>query len=614
MHENDREVDIYLDHLVLSGTEGGEGGSSNAGVDDRESYENSQFLNSDFDVDESGEGATQLFEAVVEEVGLDGQNEAGDKETAEGHRGEENVESSDEEDEGYGGDILSYSSNFDSGKDSDKENSKKFRVFSQSDTYDPKFDLGMMFSSKNEFRVAVQSHAVKTMRNVKITKDDNRRIYARCVEEGCEWRINALVVKSTNSFQIREYYSKHTCGKAYHVKQCTSSWLGQKFEDAFRIDPGRNIKGWRHDVIKKIRVNVSRNQAYRAKWKALARIEGSSTDQYGKLWDYAEELRSSNPGSTVILKKATNNDKPVFGNFYVCFKGLKEGYLAGIDPNNDSFPLCYAVVGEETRETWEWYLYLKKHDLHIENAHEWTFMSNKQKGLVPAFETVFPTSDNSVETYLRVYQHCIYPVNGPEKWKQTGGVPLLPPNLGREGHNKKGCKKRKETESCNITTENAYMEEGENTQMPDWGEETDWNQISLEVSNFLETGNFSSQASLQQTAVTTSSSQGGPSNEAESVGIEKQPVVTARSKQSGPSKKRKSTSIEKQPKMPPMPTTNLPNSAPIPPARGGVTIRPPVPFARGHPRVAVSISTQKMLPLQYQFKVIDKDSQKYVMM
>ncbi|KAL0288743.1 UNVERIFIED_CONTAM: hypothetical protein Sangu_2643300 [Sesamum angustifolium] len=279
----------------------------------------------------------------------------------------------------------------------------------------------------------------------------------------------------------------------------------------------------------------------------------------------------------------------------------------------------------------------------------------------------------SVETYLRVYQHCIYPINGPEKWNQTGGVPLLPPNLGRgvgrpprarrmehdearnkqkkntfygkskqlkmrrqqvtlhckhcgeEGHNKKGCKKRKETESCNISTENAF-------------------------SNFLEIGNFSSQASLQQTAVTTNSSQGGPSNEVESVGIEKQPVVTARSKQSGPSKKRKSTSIEKQParrstrlqsakpisneliaqpakntarsnldfnparRMPPMPTTNLPNPTPIPPARRGVTIRPPVPFAIGHPRIAVTISTQKMSPLQHQFEVIDKDGQKYVTM
>ncbi|KAK4389927.1 hypothetical protein Sango_2329700 [Sesamum angolense] len=427
----------------------------------------------------------------------------------------------------------------------------------------------------------------------------------------------------------------------------------------------------RHSMRRMRTTECVQNQAYRAKWKALARIEGSSTDQYGKLWDYAEELRSSNPGSTMILQKATNNDdddRPVFGNFYVCFKGLKEGYLAGcrpiigvdgchlkrphrgvllidvgIDPNNDSFPLCYAVVGGETRETWEWFLYLIKHDLHIENAHEWTFMSDKQKGLVPAFETVFPTSNNSVETYLSVYQHCIYPVNSPEKWKQTGGVPLLPPNIGRGLGRPPRARRMEHDEARNKQKNNTFYSKSKQLKMRR-------QQVTLHFSNFLETGNFSSQASLQQTFVTSSSSQGGPSNEAESVGIEKQPVVTARSKQSGPSKKRKSISVEKQParrstrlqsakpisneliaqpakntarsnlgfnlprRMPPMPTTNLSNPALIPPARGGVTIRPPFPFARGHPRVAVSISTQKMSPLQHQFKVIDKDGQKYVTM
>ncbi|KAG8387276.1 hypothetical protein BUALT_Bualt02G0004600 [Buddleja alternifolia] len=113
------------------------------------------------------------------------------------------------------------------------------------------------------------------------------------------------------------------------------------------------------------------------------------------------------------------NGAGVFGKFYVCFKGLKDGFLAGcrpyigvdgchlkgpnggvllaavgIDPNNNSFPICYAVVGRETKELWGWFLTLLKHDLQIERDYEWTFTSDKQKGLIPAFETVFPTADN----------------------------------------------------------------------------------------------------------------------------------------------------------------------------------------------------------------------------
>lgn len=41
------------------------------------------------------------------------------------------------------------------------------------DTFEPKFVLGMLFSSKDEFRVAIHSQAVNTRRDIKITKNDN---------------------------------------------------------------------------------------------------------------------------------------------------------------------------------------------------------------------------------------------------------------------------------------------------------------------------------------------------------------------------------------------------------------------------------------------------------
>lgn len=42
-------------------------------------------------------------------------------------------------------------------------------------------------------------------------------------------------------------------------------------------------------------------QAKRAKKLTVEEIQGSFKSQYDMLWDYAEELRRSNPGSTVKL-------------------------------------------------------------------------------------------------------------------------------------------------------------------------------------------------------------------------------------------------------------------------------------------------------------------------
>ena len=134
--------------------------------------------------------------------------------------------------------------------------------------YDPTFELGMIFNNKFEFRNAIHSHAMKSGRHLKITKNDKNRMYARCAKEDFQWMINTHKVVDECTFQIREY-SNHTCGRDYHVKNLKSKWLAEKYIKKFRSDPKRNVKGFRVDLIQDLRVNVSRDQTYRAKKKAL---------------------------------------------------------------------------------------------------------------------------------------------------------------------------------------------------------------------------------------------------------------------------------------------------------------------------------------------------------
>ncbi|KAK4401417.1 hypothetical protein Sango_0882400 [Sesamum angolense] len=279
---------------------------------------------------------------------------------------------------------LQYGSGDDFESEYENEEGDCKAVFNASEKYDPNFEIGMSFSSKSDFKDAVYGHAVKTKRSLKITKNDSRRIYARCDGEGLDG-----------------------CQK--------------KYEDSFRTDPNRAVKGFRKDVIKDIRCNVSKYQAYRAKRKALNAIDGAADDQFALLWDYAEELRKSNPRSNVIMMMTDSDDGNVnkkFAKFYVMFDALRVGFLSGcrpiigvdgchlkgphggvlltavsIDPNNNLYPLAYAIVSGETREAWEWFLGLLKSDLNMVREDAYTFISDKQKGLIPAFESVFPGSD-----------------------------------------------------------------------------------------------------------------------------------------------------------------------------------------------------------------------------
>ncbi|XP_060182953.1 uncharacterized protein LOC132612894 [Lycium barbarum] len=62
----------------------------------------------------------------------------------------------------------------------------------------------------------------------------------------------------------------------------------------------------------------------------------------------------------------------------------------GLDANNNIFPVAYAVVEKETKETWSWFLKHLAGDLEIDDQESWTFMSDKQKGLIEAFNEILP--------------------------------------------------------------------------------------------------------------------------------------------------------------------------------------------------------------------------------
>ncbi|XP_024176584.2 uncharacterized protein LOC112182337 isoform X2 [Rosa chinensis] len=101
---------------------------------------------------------------------------------------------------------------------------------------------------------------------------------------------------------------------------------------------------------------------------------------------------------------------------YICLGALKNGFKAGcravigldgahlksafggqlltavgIDANNTTWVIAYAMVENETKDSWIWFLQLLGKDLDINDGGAgWTFISDKQKGLMPAFDDVVP--------------------------------------------------------------------------------------------------------------------------------------------------------------------------------------------------------------------------------
>ncbi|KAH7847383.1 hypothetical protein Vadar_025501 [Vaccinium darrowii] len=262
-------------------------------------------------------------------------------------------------------DETAYSSSDDDNAKVKEYQFKKFR--SEHHMEDPPFELGMKFSSATALKDAVKQHAIKHRRNVKLVKNDKLRVRARC-QKGCPWEIYARKVLAEESYQIRTYTGIHNCGISFTNRNINSSLIAKKYMADLRSNPSMPITAFKERVRKELKVDVSRSQLYRAKRKAAKLIYGDDIAQYGRLWDYCEELRRSNPGSTVVMDAPLDEEigQPRFNRLYICLNACKSGFLHGwldlrITPNNE---------------------------------HEFTFINDRQKGLQAALDDVFPRAEH----------------------------------------------------------------------------------------------------------------------------------------------------------------------------------------------------------------------------
>ncbi|XP_007227226.2 uncharacterized protein LOC18790575 [Prunus persica] len=302
-----------------------------------------------------------------------------------------------------------------------KTNFKQFKK--ETDLRNPEFRIGMQFANKDELKETIREYAIVQGKNIKLVKKDNKRIQAKCTgHTKCPFILWASKIDTDEqTFAIKTLSLEHECTRVDKLKYINSRWLSKRFADKIRKNPEWDVGAFKAEVLEKYHMNVSKHHIYRAKTLSKVIIGGSYVEQYARLWDYVEELKKANKGSTVIIKNKMKGNKPVFERIYVCLETCKRGFSAGcrpligidgchlkrpytgqvltavsVDGNNGLYPVAYAVVEVESKSSWIWFLQLLIEDLQIENGKAWVFMNDKQKGLILAIETLLPTAEHKM--------------------------------------------------------------------------------------------------------------------------------------------------------------------------------------------------------------------------
>ena len=99
--------------------------------------------------------------------------------------------------------------------------------------------------------------------------------------------------------------------------------------ESFRADQDMNMRNFSRIVQKDWNMTPTRRKLQRARRIALKKIHGDEEGQYKLLWDYATEIRRSNPGSSFYLSL---DQESRFKRSYMSLEACKRGFLEGCRP------------------------------------------------------------------------------------------------------------------------------------------------------------------------------------------------------------------------------------------------------------------------------------------
>lgn len=253
---------------------------------------------------------------------------------------------------------------------------------------DVKFEVGLQFSGKKQILEAVKTFVIISKKNLKIKKNDKRRVTLIYKQKDCPFYLQVRKSMQASYWQTVSFKNEHCCFRTIRNSQATPEWVSKRLMSLLMHSPDMRLKALVAFALEKWGFRLSMDQAYRAKVKAMEKIEGATRDQYKHLRSYAVELLDKNKNSTVKIKCDLSPHGPVFERMYVCLEACKSAFVTtcrpliglggcflkgefggqlltavGKDGNNQMFPIAYGIVESENYSSWKWFIDLLIADL-----------------------------------------------------------------------------------------------------------------------------------------------------------------------------------------------------------------------------------------------------------
>ncbi|KAH9648646.1 SWIM-type domain-containing protein [Citrus sinensis] len=238
--------------------------------------------------------------------------------------------------------------------------------------------LGHVFRDVGHFReilhevMARKRFAIKTVYSEPV---------GTCKKANCPWYVAGAKMNDGTGFILREYNKNHECTLINKTVKVTSTWVASKIKGQVAVDPNVKIDILKNHVQETYGLKIGKLTLYRARAKARLEVFGDHSRGYQKLFHYAAAIHKADPGAICKV-------------LYGChLKGKYGGVLlaaVGIDGNNGIVSLALCVCEIDNTETWGWFM--ENLNNYLDDGRQVTFISDRQKGLINAISTTWPTA------------------------------------------------------------------------------------------------------------------------------------------------------------------------------------------------------------------------------
>eukprot|EP00261_Vitis_vinifera_P017099 XP_010646608.1 PREDICTED: uncharacterized protein LOC104878249 [Vitis vinifera] len=270
---------------------------------------------------------------------------------------------------------------------------------------------GLRFESKEDLQYAVKRYAICRNQHLVVCESEPQLWAVRCKkwQEGCNWRLRACRRKSHGMFEITKYAVPHTCvypKLSQDHSQLDSTLIAREIQNVVQRDHTTSIATLHQIVKDKFGYDVHYRRIWEAKRKAMLRVFGDWDESYQALPKWMNILQLTNPGTKVVWKTIplggiSGNVRfmRVFWAFGASVEGFKHcrpiiqidgTFLYGkymgklliatsIDGNGHVFPLAFAIVEEESQDSWPWFLIALRH--HVTQREGICLISDRHAGI-----------------------------------------------------------------------------------------------------------------------------------------------------------------------------------------------------------------------------------------